>query len=269
MKTDILYVLKKQDKSTYEDLRYSLRSIDKNCLNVGKVYLVGAIPTWINTKTVTCIPYEDHFVRKHKNILDAIMHAVSHSDIGGDSQHGMFMYSSDDHFYIKANTNMEWGASPVWFCGDIHSGKDISDLEKHGKHVGNWLRSMVQTRAVLSSNNFNCLMLSQHANTWFSRELMNESRFGNLVYEAQNNTEYGCEPSCLMGNYMLTRHPEWIGELKHRKDLKIPDDKMGIDELCAILNSGRECVSGSDMAAGGELSRALTRMFPDKCRYEK
>lgn len=269
MKTDILYVLKKSNKSEYEDLRYSLRSVAKNCFNVGTIYLVGEIPEWIKKSAVVCIPHEDNYVRKHKNILDAITYAVAHSEVGKNNQHGMFMYSSDDHFYVKEKTNMEWGALPMWYGGDIHSSKDLADMEKRGEHINNWFKSMAATRAILQLNNLNCLMFSQHANTWFSRELMEEGRFGKLVNEAQTSTEYGCEPSCLMGNYMLTRHPEWIEELKYRKDVKIPDEKMNAEELLRIMNSDRECVSGSDMAAAGDLMRALKRMFPDKCKYER
>lgn len=268
MRTDILYVVKPEEGSSYEDLRLSLRSVAKNCLNVGKVYLIGAEPSWLNKQSVVCMPYIDHFERKHKNILDSIMFAVKHLDVGSGVPHGMFMYSSDDHFYVQEKTNMEWGFSPVWFCGNIHNSKDIEAAEKSGKGANGWLHSMVGTRAVLTMHNHNTLMFSQHANTWFSRELMEEGGFGKLVASAQAS-EWGCEPSCLMGNYMLTRHPEWIGEVKYRKDVKISNDMVDAKELAEVFYSGRECISGSPKAANGMMIKRLRQMFVEKCKYEK
>ena len=266
MKTDILYVVKKEE--SYEDLRLSLRSVAKNCAGVGRVYIVGTIPDWVNRAEVVCVPFQDRYLRKHKNILNAIMHAVEHTEIGKEAEHGMFMLSSDDHFYVRA-MDMRWGATPMWFNGAIHSRKDIERMVLNGEKVSNWVRSMAETREVLLKWNYNCLMFSQHANTWFSRELMEEQAFGDLVYAAQKGTDFGCEPSCLMGNYMLARRPEWIGSLKYRQDLKLSDDSKADVLYDVLLRSERECVSGSDVAVGGLLQSMLQKMFNERCKYEK
>lgn len=269
MKTDILYVVKEGSDNDYRDLRLSLRSIDVNCVNVGRVFIVGGIPEWVNKDKVFCYQFKDIYPRKHKNILNAIMQVVNHSDIGADSPHGMFMYSSDDHFYIQPGTDFAYDKNVIWYAGSLHTVRDIMTIESKGGKASNWLRSMVDTRAMLGMMGYNQLTFSQHANTWFSAEAMKETSFLALMHKAQSESRLGLEPSCVMGNYLLGVHPEWLRPLMYRRDIKIGNEPIDDKELYILFNSEREVISGSDNAANGKLTKYLEKMFEKKSRYEK
>lgn len=266
--TDILYVLKRDESGTYDDFRMSLRSISMNMLHVGNVYLVGAIPDWVNQNEVRCIPHDDAFRPKHKNILDCIMYAVEHSDIGKTNEHGMFMLSSDDHWYVR-ETNAMWDGKFL-FKGGLMSQKDFLRKEASHEKVNNYDRSIASTCALLESKGFPQMNFARHENTWMSREVMRGREWKSLCYDAQHIPAYGCEPTALMCNFILARHPEWIySGILFMKDYKAGVECQVSDVTEEIESSGRNCISGSDGACGGKLSKWLHSMFDEKCKYEK
>ena len=56
---DILYVVGRGSTWNNNELKYSLRSIAKNGINVDRVFIVGYIPDFINREEVICLPFED------------------------------------------------------------------------------------------------------------------------------------------------------------------------------------------------------------------
>ena len=92
---DILYVLGSGSKWNNNELRYSLRSLEKFGKNVSNVYIIGQDPGFLSDK-VTLVKIGDCFGVKAKNILNKICEAVEYTNIGEE-----FLLSSDDHFYIK------------------------------------------------------------------------------------------------------------------------------------------------------------------------
>lgn len=96
---DILYIVGTGSTWVNNELKYSLRSIAKNGINVDRVFIVGYIPRFINQENVVCIPADDPTKVKHYNMLYKIGLAIEKTDIGKNND-GKFLVSSDDHFYI-------------------------------------------------------------------------------------------------------------------------------------------------------------------------
>ena len=92
---DILYVIGQGSKHDNLELRWSLRSISKYGANVGNVIVAGFPPDWLSEKVIK-IPVRDKYSYKHSNILRCIEEVVDNNIVAGD-----FLYSSDDHFYVK------------------------------------------------------------------------------------------------------------------------------------------------------------------------
>ena len=108
---DILYTLGKGSAWQDNELRYSLRSIEKYGKNVGRIYIVGDwCPGFINRDKVTFIKCEQPYKDKFKNILYSIVYACEHSDIAEE-----FLLSSDDHFYMQPT---DFDDYPYWLKSD-------------------------------------------------------------------------------------------------------------------------------------------------------
>lgn len=234
---DILYVLGKGSKWDNNELRYSLRSIEKFGKNIGKVYVVGYNPGFLSDE-VTFIDCQDKYNRKHKNILHCINYAINNSDIGDE-----FLYSSDDHFYIRET---DFDNYPIY--------KRPKKLPKgYTPTSGIYYRSLCETRTLLESFGLTAFHFSQHGNTHFFKE-----DFANAkdLIEGSYKTNYGCELTCLMLNYRYCNSPFDVVE---RKDYKPRLE----DDIQSIVNSIKEReVFTSPFIMKDDLKKVLVWLIP-------
>lgn len=91
---DIVYIL--GSGSVWEDneIRFSLRSVEKNVSDLHSVFVVGECPDWM--KNVVHIPAKDLFSRKWRNGYHKIKIACNDDRITSD-----FLLMNDDFFIIK------------------------------------------------------------------------------------------------------------------------------------------------------------------------
>lgn len=83
------------------ELRFSLRALEKNFLDLGKVYIIGEKPKWLNGEAIH-IPAPDSFSQnKDANIITKILVACGHPRITSQ-----FVRCSDDELFI----------APVRYC---------------------------------------------------------------------------------------------------------------------------------------------------------
>lgn len=247
-KVDILLVLGRGSKHDNMEARYMLRSIEKNGINVGKVFCVGYPASFMNPDKVHFVICGDMYSAKHKNILRCIEEAVKTTDI---SNH--FLYTSDDHFYIKPT---DFANYPYFKKGELPKEvkKDDPILSYH------W--SLVETRDLLLSHGYTAHNFSWHGNTHFDKQIFIDKVLP-LAQESYLGTTLGVEPTCLMLNVLLKHKPFAITER--------PDNKThhfnSRSELLNIIGD-RECISAYDCAYDNGLERYLKELFPDKSKYE-
>ncbi len=92
---DIVYSIKKGGSRWGDnELRYSLRSIEKHLKNYRNIYLIGYKPDWI--QNVIHIEAKDDNPIPDNNILNKLYKACDHPDIS-DS----FLFFNDDHFLLQ------------------------------------------------------------------------------------------------------------------------------------------------------------------------
>ena len=243
---DILYCLGEGSKWNNNELRYSLRSLEKFGKNVGNIYVVGYDPGILSDK-VTFIDCPNKYDRKQKNILQAVVYAVEHSDIGEE-----FLYSSDDHFYVR-ETDFD---NYPYFC----KGELIAKVSKENRFKKYFL-SLVETRILLKKYNLPYYNFSQHGNTHFTREGIKRAK---QIIEESYHTRYGCEPTCIVLNTIYSYSPF---EIIKREDLKIKSLKNKEDLITKI--GDREVFSISDVAIENGVKEYLEQLFPKKSIYEK
>ena len=247
---DILYVIGRGSEWNNNELRYSLRSLEKFGRNINRVFISGYCPDFINQKIVTWIPCPDEYEFKHKNILRCIEKAVAESDIADD-----FLYSSDDHFYV---TETDFDAYPIFRKGGLPAFVNPDDNEY------SYRTSLVSTYMLLQAAGMTTHDFSWHGNTHFNKTLYNEQQFAAMRRMAFAMTG-GVEPSCLMLNYMLKRRPfEWV----QRHDRKFGDETTR-EEFVKGMDENRECFSCSPKVMRTYLATYLAQMFPTPSKYDR
>ncbi len=91
---DLLYILGKGSKWEDNELRFSLRSVEKHLKGYGSIYLIGEKPEWI--KNVHHIPFKDRVGCKQANIMRKIYEGTKQPGLSSD-----FIFMNDDHFLLQ------------------------------------------------------------------------------------------------------------------------------------------------------------------------
>lgn len=251
--TDILYVVGKGfSEWDNNELRYSLRSIAKNGKNVGRVFVVGYCPYWLNEEHVTMLPLRDPADgNKHANILRAIDYAVQYSDIG---EH--FLLSADDHYYTKKT---DFDKYPI-----IWRGEELQTEPVKGRD--DWYNTtLISTQNVLAAMGLPTHMYCWHGNTWFNGRLWKQQRM-ELLRRLAVTMPQACEPTCLMLNYWEATEPGTMPKKVIRQDGKVSTKDEAEDVDRKIRE--KECVSSTTIVGRG-LRERLQKEFPGKCIYER
>ncbi len=92
---DIVYILGTGSRWCDNELRYSIRSVEKHVKNYRNIILVGQKPLFLNDK-ITFIPAKDTSRNKAKNILHKVLAAVECQEVSEN-----FMFINDDYFFVK------------------------------------------------------------------------------------------------------------------------------------------------------------------------
>lgn len=221
---DILYVIGKGSQKNNLELRMSLRSLIKYGKNIGKVIVVGKPPKWLSDEALK-LDVTDLYSYKHQNILYCIEKAIEANLVKGD-----FLYSSDDHFYVKP---VDFGDYPYYVKGALRYSVDRVDphYEYH--------RSLYDTRLFCVKHGFPTMNYSQHCNTHMHTEVFR--RILSLIHESYK-LPYGVEPTSFIMNAWQTM-PSPPTVIK-REDLKIQNAKNVADIYSQI--GERDCFSISD-----------------------
>lgn len=240
---DILYVVGIGSKWQNNELRYSLRSIDRFGRNVGRVYIATEhLPAFVNPEKVVHYPIRDLGKIKHLNIMDKIEGVMQHTDIGDD-----FLLSSDDHFYIRET---DFDNYPLYYKGEI---------EERDENAEYWL-SMRDTKHLLQQYGLTTYSTNPHCNTHFNRPMFMEH---SALMKEGKQLRYGAEVNCLMGNLMIAAGVEPVCY----NDIKINSFKNREDLLRQLGDT--HCFSIYDSALNCGIKEYLREMFPNKSRWEK
>lgn len=91
---DIVYILGNGSLASNDELRYSLRSLTRHCLDIGKIFVVGENADFLTD--VIHVPCEDKHKKPWKNTLDKIKLVCEREDLSDD-----FLLMNDDFFALE------------------------------------------------------------------------------------------------------------------------------------------------------------------------
>ena len=103
---DVLYTLGPDSGHDNQELRWSLRGLEKFGRNVGRVIVVGYPPDWLSDEVVRFPVEKPEGLEKDAIIWHNVMSAI---DAGVVS--GRFLLSSDDHFITAT---FDFDKTPLW-----------------------------------------------------------------------------------------------------------------------------------------------------------
>ncbi len=107
---DVLYILGNGSKWDDNELRFSLRSIEKNLIGLGNVYIVGRLPHFI--QGVHHVEMKDESgVCKQYNIMRKIYEGTKISELSSN-----FIFINDDHFLLHP---LKVEAMQYWYDGTM------------------------------------------------------------------------------------------------------------------------------------------------------
>lgn len=227
---DVVYILKIDAKP--EELRYSLRSIEKN-LEHGNVWFVCGQPVGL---------YPDNSIRMiQKGILkwerarSSLIAVCKNKDVSEK-----FWLFNDDFFVLKPVED-----ETPFFGGTLRDHILHVEHRYNDKRTG-YSRALRYCEQVLKDSDHTTFDYALHIPM--------------LVEKAKMLEALETFPDCPMFRSLYGNYAE-IGGTQH-KDVKI-------DNVTNRIPNGADYVSTNDTSFNyGEVGRQIRRMFPEKCKYE-
>lgn len=247
---DILYIVGQGSKHGNIELRMSLRSICKYGHNLGRVIVAGYPPDWLSDEVVKVFA-PNRYGRKHQNLVACIQQVVDMGLLQGE-----FLYSSDDHFYVKP---VDFDNYPFYFK-NTELRKSVTPGERHY----GYRLSLKQTRDLLEKHRLPTIMFEQHCNTHMNADIIRKFR---PLLDESLTLERGGAPTSLIMNAWISQ-PGAPNIMTKRHDVKLSRLNSVADIRQAIMST--ECFSISDKAFETDaLMKFFAEEFPDPCKFEK
>ena len=256
---DILYIIGPNSKNNYFDLKCSLRSIDRYGKNIDRVFVCGYCPDFLNDNIHKLPLDRDRNIPKNKNIWKAILHTIANTDIGKNNN-GDFLISMDDHFYIK---DVDFDNYPVKakltksiYGGMLPYSRQTTKRERMG-----YENVLINTHKFCVEHRLPCIFFTLHSNMRINRYAIESMKKINNDIFTHDLGDLEC--TVIAQNYRLMHKPfrfVFSGDHKFRK-------AQSIQKL--IDANIYDSFSTYDFDETDELYEYLTKLYPDKSKYEK
>ena len=146
-------------EAAWEELRYSLRSIEKHFKFEFRVVIVGDLPGWINPDSVLHIPHERCEGMQENTLYDAITKQLLFNAHPDTSLHFVRMY---DDIYILRDVELV----------DIGQFKAMYSFEDVPVRSGTWWNQLNNTLSTLRAKGYDAWNTETHLPELFNKEKM-------------------------------------------------------------------------------------------------
>lgn len=241
MAVDLVYILGKGSAWNDNELRFSLRSVEKYVTGYRSIFLVGYKPDWMNDN-VKFIPCQDLYSNKERNIYHKINTAAGTKEITRN-----FMIFNDDYFFTKPTNIIDY---PYYYKCDLitSAGKNITN--PYGKDIK-------ATIDVLVNNRLPLLNFDTHKPIIYNKKLWHE-----VTAKYNWNVPHGYLTKSIYCNSLKI-------EGMFEADSKINHPHI-TDSLKTILASSKsDMFSIGDRALNKSMISLLNELYPNKSRFEK
>lgn len=242
---DLVYFVKHSDVN--EDLRYSLRSIDK-FVPFDNVWIVGYKPTWVQNVKYLPVPQTG---TKHQNQTNNLLALCKCEEISDD-----FVLMNDDFFAIKPVRDLEESV-------EICLGSLDKAVQEHNKSVGKWHKAFKHVYQLLES-----MGVEKPYYNFESHTPLKMNRHKMLEVLNHPKVKQFIKSPKVLHRRTLYRN---VYHLKCRvlpTDVKISptkDNTLERIKVCDWLSVYDNQVGSSKFK---ELNNLLHTLFPEPCKYE-
>lgn len=148
---DVVYTVGKGSRWEDNELRFSLRALERNARGVGRVIVVGHLPSWCAAEHIQA---DDIYPKdKDANMIHKVRVAIEH----GVTER--FLYAHDDQYLLRP---VDLTELPAWHKGDL-SECNSTDLR--------YRRRVRNTRRLLDDSGYSTLNYDLHAPMLFEAAL--------------------------------------------------------------------------------------------------
>lgn len=240
---DVVYVLGKGSKWRNNEIRFSLRALEKNLKGIRKVWIVGEKPEFV--KNIIHIPHPDELGINNAdgNIIRKVLRVCQEESLSEN-----FLFINDDHLIMK----------PV-VASEIppYRKMDMALLKDEYFQDNSWRGRLWRTKNILLKKGFTAFHFDCHVPIVFNKKLFPEviSRF-----DYEKDTGYTIKS--LYGNVI---HPDGP-ELKGQKVIVFRPYVLQ-DIKDRVRN--RTFIAFNDAGLKVALKQWLYGQFPKPSKYEK
>lgn len=243
-----------QREAKWEELRYSIRSLEQHLQAEFRIWIVGDLPSWINPATVQHIPHERCEGMQENTTYDAITKLllfIQHPDTS------MFFIRMYDDIYLLQDADMVE-------IGKFKAIYDWTGLPDNRSGV--WWEQLRRTLRAVTRKGYHGWNTETHLPELFNKEKL---RWVIDIYDALKNRLL---TSTL---YFNTFYPN-IQPTLFSKDFAI-QFYDNVDNQCYTSSDGdlqEKCqgktyLNHNDRGLNENLKNFLRSRFPDKSRFEK
>jgi len=236
-KVDVIYPVGTGSTWDNNELKYSLRSLEKHGKDVRNVYIIGEKPEFISDE-VTFIPFKDEHSYAVINVNEKILHVLNNWEVTDD-----FVYMNDDFFLLK---DVNLGQYPYYYKRNL---KPEEEKSRYGK-------SLVFTYYYLIFQQKKYKNFELHLPIVFNRD----------KYMAMEKEWDVCRKMPL-GLQLRSIYCNML----EIEGVKTRDSKIrtfdSVEEVSKTIEF-RDCFSIADSSIECGMDHILNELFPDKSKYE-
>lgn len=232
---DLLYIVGGASKENNEELKYSLRTVEKFCKGVDRVFITGICPSFINREKIVFTKCDDPYNRNQNHFYKVYTTFMT----TGISDNCLLMY--DDIFFTEPVDVNKYH----WFCCGNLPSKPKNAYEKGLTNAYKWL----------SERGMPTLNFATHTPCVYNR-LLFTGLFS--IFNEIKDDSTGMSVRCIYGNQFADNFE------KIKEDVKIRTQRMDLDG--AVHQT--KCFSTGDFTYN-VAKGWLTENFRWKGKYER
>ncbi len=236
---DLLYPIGGGSAWQDNELRYSLRSVEKHLKGFRDIYIVGKSPDFL--KDVIHIPCDDGEPCKESNIKKKISRGCQEPSLSDD-----FLFFNDDHFLLQ---DVEASQFPFYCKGDL-----VLTMQ-HLKPNNLYRRSVERTARTLSGLQLSTTNFDTHTPI-----IYNKQKFLEVMDRYDWNSRFGYVVKSLYANTLKIQ------------GIREPDCKIAhsiIAEQIYQKIDGRKVFSINDKAINDQFKIVIEQLYPNPSRWER
>jgi hypothetical protein len=239
---DIVYILGKGSTWRDNELRFSLRSVDKNLKGIRKIWIIGEKPEFI--KNIIHIPFPDELINNADgNIIRKVLRVCQEESLTDN-----FLFINDDHLILKPIMAID--------IPPYHKG-NMEDFSKEFFEANFWRGRLFRTKNILIQKGYSALHFDCHTPI-----VMNKKRFPEVMSNFDFEKQTGYTMKSLYGNLVYPDAPLINGE---KAVIFRPYVSSDITEKV----KDKTFIAFNDDGLKIPLKTWLYLNFPDTSKYEK